>query len=89
MEAQVFRWRCARDERKNGWELGEAIWGAYGSGVEEMEVVTSEDWGRREVDLSEGGIVDASKLRMDGRSERAGDVKWGDGRGAIASDVEW
>lgn len=75
VEAQVFKWRGVSDERRKGWELGEAVWGVYGSGIGEMDVVTSEDWGRREVDESDEGFVETRELELDGRSEWAGDVK--------------
>ena len=90
VEAQVFVWRGARGEESSvvKWELGAAISGAYDSGDGEIEVVEGWDAGEN-VGESEGEW-EVGDLRLDGKSEWAGDVVWcGIGREVDVRRIEW
>jgi len=91
VEAQVFVWReGARVESgKVGWELGEAISGAYEVDDGEMEVVDC--WGGVNDGVGEDeGEWEVGDLTLDGKSEWAGAVVWGrSGREVDVKDVEW
>lgn len=90
VEAQVFKWRGAVNETGEGWELGKMVAGTYGDGVGEMKVVG--DWGRvdgQEASEVEGLVMEARNLSLDGRSEWADPVTFGEGKGRLESEVEW
>lgn len=97
VEAQVFLWRGGKGESSGeGWELGEAIRGAYEDGDGEMEVVECWDGVESESEAGEegtpsvGGEWEVGDLRLDGRSEWAGDVVWcASGREVDVRRVEW
>ena len=91
VEAQVFISRGGKGEVGTlGWELGEAISGAYDVDDDgEIEVV--DRWGGDEGVASEDeGEWEAGDLTLDGKSEWAGDVVWcRSGREVDVENVEW